>query len=161
MTVSCKLNAAEMRDAFRLNLTPSFWVKAALGNIRTLIYIGVLIAIVASKGRSADWQEVAVLAGLVVLFLGLYLLRLHRTLTKSAKKLNETCSSMSIDSQGITAEGANGSKSFLPWSAIGRWREGKLVFTLGDAKTFRTVPKSALGEMQAGELRSLLQSQIR
>ena len=80
---------------------------------------------------------------------------------KSAKKLNESCSSMSIDSQGITAEGTNGSKNFLPWSAISRWREGKLVFTLGDAKTFRTVPKSALGEMQAGELRSLLQSQIR
>ena len=63
MTVSCKLNAAEMRDAFRLNLTPSFWVKAALGNIRTLIYVGVLIAIVVTKGRSADWQEVAVLGG--------------------------------------------------------------------------------------------------
>jgi hypothetical protein len=164
MVVPCKISSAEMREAFRLNLTPSFWWKAALGNVRVIIYLVVLIVFIATRitgGKTIDWKEVAVFVGLIVLFFGLYLFRLHRTIEKNAKTLNEACHSLTIDIQGVTAETANGSRSFTPWSAIGRWREGKLVFTIGDAKTFRAVPKVALGEMQSGELRSLLQAQIR
>jgi hypothetical protein len=164
VTVPCKVNNAEMREAFRLNLTPSFWWKAALGNFRTILYLSILIAFIAHRiieGRAIEWQAIVVMSGLVVLFFGLYLLRLHRSIIKSAKKLSETCDSMVIDSQGLTAVTFNGSRTFVPWSVINRWREGKLVFTIGDAKTFRTVPKGALGEMQSGELRSLLVSQIR
>jgi hypothetical protein len=164
MVVPCKISSAEMREAFRLNLTPSFWWKAALGNVRAIIYLVVLIAFIATRltgGRTIDWKEVGVLFGLVALFFGLYLFRLHRTIEKNAKALNESCNSLTIDTQGVTAETLNGSRNFIPWSAISRWREGKLVFTIGDAKAFRTVPKVALGEMQSGELRSLLVSQIR
>jgi hypothetical protein len=164
MVVPCKISSAEMREAFRLNLTPSFWWKAALGNVRAIIYLVVLIVFITTRltgGRTIDWKEVAVLLGLIVLFFGLYLFRLHRTIEKNAKTLNQSCNTLTIDTQGVTAETINGSRTFSPWSAISRWREGKLVFTIGDAKTFRTVPKSALGEMQSGELRSLLLSQIR
>lgn len=161
MTVSCQLSAAEMREAYRLNLTPKFWWKAALGNTRAIIYLIVFIAFIVTRGRAVEWQQVVFLGGLVLLFFGLYLWRLHRTVLKAVKTFNESCISLSIDSQGLTAESANGSKAFTPWSAVRRWREGKSVFTFGDGKTFRTVPKSALGEMQSGELRSILLSQIR
>ena len=164
MIVPCKINNAEMREAFRMNLTPSFWWKAVLGNFRTILYLSILIAFIVHRlvsGRAIEWQAIVVMSGLVVLFFGLYLLRLHRTIIKAAKKLSETCDSMIIDSQGLTAVTLNGTRTFVPWSAINRWREGKLVFTIGDAKSFRTVPKGALGEMQSGELRSLLVSQIR
>jgi hypothetical protein len=161
MTVSCQVSASDMREAFRLNLTPSFWWKAARSNPRAIIYVVVLIAVLITRGRSIEWQQALTVGGLAALFLGLFLWRLHRSVTKAAKALNESCVSLTIDSQGVTAESTNGSKSFTPWSAIHRWREGKSVFTLGDGKTFRTVPKSALDEMQSGELRSLLLSQIR
>jgi hypothetical protein len=153
-----------MREAFRLNLTPSFWWKAALGNFRSILWLFVLIAFLGHRlinRRDIEWQAVVVISGLAVLSFGLYLMRLHRTITKSAKKLSESCNALTIDSQGLTAETVNGSRTFVPWSAVTRWREGKLVFTIGDAKTFRTVPKGPLGEMQSGELRSLLLSQIR
>jgi hypothetical protein len=161
MTVSCQVSASEMREAFRLNLTPSFWWKAARSNPRAIIYMVVLVAILVTRGRSIQWEQVLTVGGLAALFLGLFVWRLHRSVMKSAKELNESCVSLNVDSQGITAESTNGSKSFTPWSAIHRWREGKSVFTFGDGKTFRTVPKGALGEMQSGELRSLLLSQIR
>ena len=164
MTVPCKLSTAEMREAFRLNLTPSFWWKAALGNIRSILVLFFLIAAVVRwliNGQAIEWQVIAVFSGAVVLFFGLYLMRLHRTIIKSAKKLSETCDSMIIDSQGLTVVTFNGTRTSIPWSAIGRWREGKLVFTIGDAKAFHTIPKGPLGEMQSGELRSLLLSQIR
>jgi hypothetical protein len=160
MTVTCSLSAAEMREAFRLNLTPGFWWKAALGNSRALIYVIVLIALIATRGRGADWHQVALLVGLVAFFFAMYSLRLHRNLSRQAKALNESCKAITVDGQGVTAEASNGSKTSIPWSAIHRWREGKLVFTFGDAKAFRTIPKSALGELQTAELRSLLQSQI-
>ena len=97
----------------------------------------------------------------IALFAGLFWFRFHRTIAKTAKALSTSCSSLNIDAQGLTAEAANGTRTSIPWSAITRWREGKLVFTIGDAKAYRTVPKTALGEMQSGELRSLLLSQIR
>jgi hypothetical protein len=164
MIVPCKISSAEMREAFRLNLTSSFWWKAAFGNFRTIVYLIVLIAFIATRvtgGRTIDWEEVGILFGLVLLFFGLYVFRLHRTIEKGAKKLNESCNNLTIDAQGVTVETNDGSRNFIPWSAVNRWREGKLVFTIGEAKSFRTVPKGTLGEMQSGELRSLLQSQIR
>jgi len=164
MTVPCKISSAEMRDAFRLNLTPSFWWKAALGNVRVIIYLVILIAAIVAGAKDPNrmpTRSVGVLIALIILFIALYLMRLHRTLEKNAKTLNESCNSLIIDGQGITAEGTNGSKSFTPWSALHRWREGKLVFTIGDAKSFRAVSKATLGEIQSGELRSLLLSQIR
>jgi hypothetical protein len=160
MTVPCKVSTAEMREAFRLNLTPSFWWKAALGNFRVLLYLGVLVAVIVSRGRSIQWHQVAPLLGLIVVFFGLYLFRLHRTIEKNATRLND-CNTLNIDGQGITADAISGARTFTPWSEVIRWREGKLVFTIGDAKTFRTVSKTSLGEIQSGELRSLLLSQIR
>jgi hypothetical protein len=164
MNVQCKVSTAEMREAFRLNLTPAFWRKAVLGNVRTIIYLAIVVALIVSnvkKGHAIDWHEVGFLLALVALFFGLFLFRLHRNVVKTVTKLQESCSSMTIDSQGVTAEADNGTRTSVPWAAITRWREGKLVFTIGDAKTFRTVPKSAMGEMQSGELRSLLLSQVR
>ncbi len=163
MIVACKISSAEMREAFRMNLTPAFWFKAALRSPRAIVYLLILVVLLVSKlmGRGpVEWKAMAVLCGGVLFFFALYLLRLYRTIEKTAKKLNESCSSLTIDGQGLTTEAPNGSRTFVPWSAMKRWREGKLVFTVSDAKTFRTVPKSALGAMQSGELRSLLLSQI-
>ena len=164
MTISCQIGSAEMREAFRMNLTPSFWFKTALRNARLVVYLVALIVILVVGTRGANPMPTRGVVGLVfaiLLLIALYLWRMNRTLEKSAKILNEACRTLTIDAQGLTAEGANGAKNFIPWSALHRWREGKLVFTVGDPKSFRIVPKSALGEMQSAELRSMLQSQIR
>jgi hypothetical protein len=152
-----------MREAFRLNLSASFWWKAAFGNFRGIVYLIVVITLIVTKLKgdtTVEWQGVLTLVGVVVLLFGLYLARIHRAIMKKAKAISDACKMLTIDGQGVTAEGTNGSRTFVPWSAIYRWREGKLVFTFGDAKTFRTIPKSALSGMQVDELRSLLQSQI-
>jgi hypothetical protein len=152
-----------MREAFRLNLNASFWWKAAFGNFRALAYLLVLIVLIVTKLKgdtTVQWQGVLVLVAILVLLFGLYLGRLHRAIMKKANQINDACSTLTVNGQGITAELNNGGRAFTPWSAIHRWREGKLVFTIGDAKSFRIVPKSILGDMQSGELRSLLLSQI-
>jgi hypothetical protein len=157
------LSAAEMREAFRLNLNASFWWKAAFGNFRGIVYLIVVISLIVTKLKgdtTVEWQGVLALIGVVVLLFGLYLARIHRAIMKKAKAISDACKTLTIDGQGVTADMTNGSRTSIPWSAIHRWREGKLVFTFGDAKTFRTVPKSALGELQVMELRSLFQSQI-
>jgi hypothetical protein len=163
MNVQCKVSPAEMREAFRLNLTPAFWWRAILGNVRTMIYLGIIVVLIVSsieQGHAIDWHKVGILSAFVALLLALSAFRIHRTVIKTVTQLQESCSSMTIDSQAITSEAVNGTRTSVPWAAITRWREGKLVFTIGDAKTFRTVPKSAMGEMQSGELRSLLLSQV-
>ncbi len=68
---------------------------------------------------------------------------------KTTNALNESCKNLNIDLKNITTESADGSHSFTPWPAIHRWREGKLVFTIGGEKNFCTVSKGALGEMQS------------
>ena len=164
MNVPCNVSAAEMREAFRLNLTPAFWWKAAIGNFRAILYLFILFAVIGAKfagDKSIEWTGIAILFAIVALLFGFYLFRLHSSIQKTAKKLNASCNSLNIDARGITAAMADGSNSFTPWSAIKRWREGKLVFTIGDAKAFRTISKSALGEVQSGQLHSILLSQIR
>jgi hypothetical protein len=164
MTVPCQVTTAEMREAFRLNLNSSSVFKIMRGNARVIIYVLVFLAVIVAEIRKSgaiDWQEVAILGGVIALLLLLSWFRIQRTLAKTAAALTATCSSMTIDTQGITVEATNGTRTQVPWSAIVRWHEGKLVFTIGDAKAYRTVSKSALGEMQSGELRSLLLAQIR
>lgn len=162
MTVPCQVSTAEMREAFRLNLNSSAFFRILRGNARILIYLlvfGALLITEAAKAR-VDWQEIAFWAGLITLLLILFWFQFHRTIAKTAKALSSSCDALTIDTKGLTAEQTNGTRTSIPWSAISRWREGKLVFTIGDAKSYRTVSKSALGEMQCGELRSLLLSQI-
>jgi hypothetical protein len=163
MVVAGKISSAEMREALRMNLTSAFWWRAAMGNRRGIVAMLIFAALLFGKltGRGpVEWSTVAVLFGAVLFFFAIYLFRLHRIVEKSTKTLNESCSNMTIDGKGLTTETPNGSRTFVPWSAMKRWREGKLVFTVGDGKSFRTIPKSTLGEMQSGELRSLLLSQI-
>ncbi|MDP9051832.1 MAG: YcxB family protein [Acidobacteriota bacterium] len=163
MTVPCQVSTAEMREAFRLNLNSSACFKILRGNARSVIYILVFSALIIAEVAKGgiDWQKIAVFAGGLALFVALFWFRFHRTIAKTAKVLSASCSSLTIDTQGLTAETTSGTRTSVPWSAITCWREGKLVFTIGDAKAYRTVPKTAMGEMQSGELRSLLLSQIR
>jgi hypothetical protein len=151
-----------MREAFRLNLSSSACWRIARANTRSLIYILVFLALIVveiSKGN--NWQQVGMLAGVIAVILILSWLRIERSILKNAKTLSTSCNSLTIDTQGLAAKMANGTRTSIPWSAITRWREGNLVFTIGDAKTFRTVPKGPLGESQSGQLRSLLLTQIR
>jgi len=78
-----------------------------------------------------------------------------------AAKANAGCERMAVDARGIATSTSNGSTTFSPWSQFKRWKEGRLVFTVSDGKAFRTIPKSAIGEIQAGEVRGILQTQIR
>jgi hypothetical protein len=164
MTVPCAVTTAEMREAFRLNLNSKLVFRLARGNARLLIYIIAFAAFAIASlvdGHVVDWQRISLFAGLMALLIVLLIFSLNNTAAKSAKALTRSGNTLAIDTQGLTDEAPNGTRTSIPWSAITRSREGKLVYTIGDAKTFRTISKTALGEIQSGELRSLLLSQIR
>ena len=162
MTVPCGTSAEELREAFFLNLNATTCLKLAFGNARLLAItcvalVAIFTQIATGKG---DPRTLLVFAGLLALLLGLMWLGLTRALRKRAKALSAAGGQMTIEAQGITTLMPNGSRTFVPWSAIARWREGKLVFTVGDGKNYRTISKRALG-LNAGELRSVLMSQVR
>jgi len=164
MTLSCQLTNAEMAEALRMNLTAKSWMRAMLSNLRVMFYLALLLILVGTqmaRHGSVDWKAVGTLAVFIVLLVVLAGVRIYRSIRKSANQINQDCSQITVDGQGITAEGKNGTRTSVPWSALNRWKEGKLVFTVGDGKTFRTFSKTALGEMQSGELRSLLMANIR
>jgi hypothetical protein len=164
MTVPSQVSTAEMREAFRLNLTSTLIWKLVRGNARILIYLIVFLALVVAgiaNAHAIDWREVSILTGLFAMMLAVLVFSLYRTVVKTAKIVSKSAHTFSIDNQGLSDDAPNGTRIFVPWSAINRWREGKLVFTIGDERTFRTIPKGPLGEAQSGELRSLLLSQVR
>jgi hypothetical protein len=162
MTVPCGTSAEELREAFFLNLNAAICWKFALGNVRFLTISSVLL--VAAIGQmatgKADLKVIAVLAGLLALMLAGMWFRLTRSLGKAARALSASGGQMSIEAQGITTAMPSGARTFVPWSAFAGWREGKLVFTVGDAKAYRTISKRALG-IRADEVRSVLLSQVR
>jgi hypothetical protein len=164
MTVSCQLTNVEMTEAARLNTTAGTWGNLALRNGRLLAYMAVLVVIIVARTRNPaqmPTRSVGGLLALIALFFALFVVKMYGRMRRRVKAVNEVCTSFRFDGQGMTVEGRNGTTNSIPWSAIHRWREGKLVFTIGEPKSFYTVPKIALGEMQAGELRSLLMANVR
>ncbi len=162
MTVPCGTSTEELREAFFLNLNAATCLKLALGNARLLMItcvflVAMISQIVTGKG---DLRLIMIFAGLVALTLGVMWLGLTRSLRKRAKAMSAAGGQMSIDAQGITTILPNGTRTFVPWSAFARWREGKLVFTIGNGKSYSTISKSALG-IYAGDFRSMLLSQVR
>jgi len=163
MQVECQLNHTEMREAFRMNLTPSFWFKTVFTNFRAVFLICVVLAMVAHKIIHKDthnWQAVVTLSGFAALLIGVYLLRMISRVKKAVNKLNEVCSRMTLDAKGVSTASDSGATSFAPWTHYKRWREGKLVFTIGDVKSFKTLPKSRMSHAQISEVRAILQEHI-
>jgi hypothetical protein len=164
MVIDCKLSKADMSEAVRLNLSGGFWFATVLRSLRIVMILGVVVIAAAVKLLNHDtknWQPVGILLGVGVLFVALYIWRITNSIRRTAARVNTACDRMTIDGQGLTTANAAGSTTFTPWSQVHKWKEGKQVFTIGDAKLFRTIPKSGLSEMQIGELRGILQSQIR
>ena len=76
MQVECQLNHTEMREAFRMNLTPSFWFKTVFTNFRAVFLICVVLAMVAHKIIHKDthnWQAVVTLSGFAALLIAFML----------------------------------------------------------------------------------------
>ena len=162
MTVPCGTSAKELREAFFLNLNAAACLRLTFSNGRLLALLCAALVVIISqivKGKG-DLGVVLVMAAPVALILGFMWLRLTHSLGRAAKALTASGARMSIEAQGITTIQTNGTRTFEPWSAFSRWREGELVFTVSNTKSYRTISKSALG-IYAGELRSLLLSQVR
>ena len=164
MEFECKLSHAEVREAYRMNQTWRFW----MGTIRHNLYPAVLaVAIVVgvvtsiSEHRRVDWANVAIAIAIEGLIVAFYWWRVSRKFKKMATQANLGCERMSVDAGGIGTSTSGGSTTFSPWPQFKRWKEGKLVFTVNNGKAFRTIPKSAMNEMQIGEVRGILQTQIR
>lgn len=163
MDFECKLSNAEMREAVSLNRGASGQVWWVLRNLRIVLILVVLLAVIAAnlKGGARDWSAVAGLVAAGAFLIAIRLWTSGLRTRRMAKRINGACERMTVDLNGISTANALGMTTFSPWSQFRGWREGKLVFTVGDAKAFRTIPKSPMTEMQVGQVRGILQTQIR
>ena len=164
MEFECKLSHTEVREAYRMNQSWRFWMMMIRHNLYAVVFtVAITIAIVTSIAdhRRLDWTNTALSVAFEGLIIGFYWWRISRKFKKMAVKANASCDRMTVDAKGIGTSTGNGSTTFSPWSEYKRWKEGKLVFTISDGKGFRTIPKRALSEMQIGEVRGILQTQIR
>jgi hypothetical protein len=162
MEFACKLSNAEMGEAVKLNRTKVSRMWWFVRNLRLIMIVGVLLAVMAANLRtgSRNWGAVVGLACAGAFLAAAVAWSSSFGTKRMAKRINAACERMSIDGNGIGTANALGMTTFAPWSQFHGWREGRLVFTVGDAKAFRTIPKSALSEMQVSEVRGILQAQI-
>jgi hypothetical protein len=167
MHVPSQITPAEMREAIRLNLTPANIWKFGQGSLRL---VGALIALIVvffvSFVHAITQSPVNLGALSVYLAVGAFIVLLivfkfHRTSGRYARAINKASMTFAIDGQGLTRMHPSGVRTAIPWSAINRWREGALVFTIGGTSNYNVISKAALGQMQAGELRSILFAQVR
>ncbi len=163
MNVSSKITSAEIREAMRLNFDPSKIWKTALRSPRLLMGLIIIsIMLVAALFHDpVQWSSARLLVGLLLVYVGLYVIRYRQIATAFARAVNKAGVTFTIDHQGLTWTQPNGTRTSIPWSAISTWREGTLVFTLGPATNYTVISKAVLGNMQSSELRSLLQAEVR
>lgn len=164
MTIECKLSNEDMQEALRLNATPWFWFKALLSNLYAVICI--VVALVAAVVNivnpfTANWNGIIIVFLLGAMLIGFTLQRLRRSIRKAAAGINAQGAQITLDAKGLSIVSIIGATSFTPWSQYRQWKEGALVFTIGDLKEFKTLPKSAMSDTQIGEVRGILQTQIR
>jgi hypothetical protein len=155
--VTCGVSATEIREAFLLNLNVRSCLKLTFSNGRLLTILLILVVSLVSqivKGK-ADLGLFIVFLLPLAMILGLMWFNLSRSLAKTARAISASGAQMTIDTQGITTTLPDGTRKFEPWHSFTSWREGKLVFTVCNQKSYRTISKSALG-IHAGELRGLL-----
>ncbi len=163
MEFACKLSNAEMREAVRLNRTKVTRLWWLLRYLRLIMVVGVLLVVMVANLRShhPNWSGVVGLAFAAALLAVVAVWSWSFRDRRRVQRMNGAGERMTIDGNGIGMANALGATSFAPWAQFRGWREGRLVFTVGDAKAFRTVPKSALSEVQVAEVRGILQAQIR
>lgn len=163
MEFECKLSNAEMQEAVNLNRSAVGRTASVIRNVRLGFILVVLVIVIGANltGGSRNWGAVGgmIAAGAFLIAVWVWSTRLRTR--RMAQRINGACKRMTVDVNGIGAADAMGMTTFAPWSQFRGWREGKLVFTADDAKGFRTIPKSAMSEMQVAEVRGILQSQIR
>jgi len=167
MQVPSNITPAEMREAIRLNFTLSDIWRFARGSFRLVgafaaLIVVFFIAFVHAVAQSpVDWGTLGVYLGLAALPALLILFKFRQTSGKYARAINKASMTFAIDGQGITRMHPNGVRTAVPWSALNRWREGDLVFTIGGTSNYNVISKAVLGQMQTGELRSILFAQVR
>lgn len=160
---ACRLTSTEMREAVRLNRTKVKRMWWFVRNLRLIMIAGVLLVVMVANLRTGrrNWGAVVGLACAGALLAAAVKWSSSFSSKRMAKRINAACEQMTVDANGIGTANALGTTTFAPWSQFRGWHEGRLVFTVGDAKAFRTIPKSGMSEMQVAEVRGMLQAQIR
>jgi hypothetical protein len=164
MNVSGQVTPAEMREAIRLNLTFSTVMKLGRTSGRLFAALLVLFCLIFTElfsHKSVDWGKLGIFVAVVAVIGLLMLFKFRQTAARTSRVLSKASMALTIDGNGLTRKLPNGTCTSIPWSAIPRWREGELVFTLGAPGSYTVISKAALGQLQAGELRSILLSQVR
>jgi len=135
----------------RLNFNfSSIWKIALRRNFRLpfvliiLLFVSFVRAVVF---RPVDWGKIGVELAFVGAGVLIVLLNYHLSAAKYARAINKAYCTFVIDTQGLSRNQPNGTRTSIPWSAIPRWREGALVFTIGSTANYNVISKAALGHM--------------
>jgi hypothetical protein len=164
MDFDYKLSNAEMREAFWMNQTWRTWFGPLGRRLHVLVFVaaaamGVMLNHV--QHQHSRLGNVAILIGPEALVMAVYWWRIAHRVADMTARVNKATKRISLDASGIKALSRSESMTCLPWSHYQFWKEGKLVFTLGNGKTFRTIPKRGMSEVELSALRGILQSHIR
>jgi hypothetical protein len=164
MDFDSKLSNAEMREAFWMNQTWQTWFGPLARKLHVLVFVaaaamGVMLDVV--EHQHSRLGNVGILVGPEAIVLVIYWWRISRRVAGMTARVNAVTKRITLDASGIKALSRSESMTYLPWSNYRFWKEGRLVFTVGNGKTFRTIPKRGMSELELSAVRGILQSQIR
>jgi hypothetical protein len=114
-----------------------------------------------AEHRHSRLGNFGILVGPEAVVLAIYWWRISRRVAGMTARVNAVTERITLDASGIKALSCSESMTYLPWSHYKFWEEGRLVFTVGNGKTFRSIPKRGMSEVELSEVRGILQSQIR
>jgi len=168
MEVSTRVSRAEMQESIHLNRTTKSWAALIFGNLHLMLYsiaflIGAGVAIgKAVSGHDPDlWRELLILIGILLFLAAIMYFKWSGNPSKTAKRINALNGTVRFESEGLHERLGSGASSFIPWTTVTRWKEGKRVFMVCTGRTFRTIAKAQMSEGDIVYLRAILQANVR
>ncbi len=158
-----KLNQAEVKEATRLIRPKGYAWRLALTNIRLVIYVVIVVAIVwasIAHHTRIPPQVIVIRIALLVVIGGFSVFRYRKSSREAVLALDASLpDTIDLSPVGVRHHGPNGAEGFQPWTSYTGFREGRHVVLLRrkEKNLFSVLPVSGLSDGERGNLRGMLQ----
>jgi Na+/melibiose symporter-like transporter len=166
MDFSGKLSDEDLKDVGTLTRPKLYWPRLLLANWYGAALVAVLVWATGSAllgNTEFNWRAMGAIWTVIVAIVAWSAYSVRRERAQEFAPLNATLPDRIVfTDEGVTWDGPDGARGFLPWRHFNGWREGRRVVLVDRARTKSAVMLSVahLSDLERQPIRHFLRSHI-